>query len=63
MGILDRLTKGDSALSTNGIKPESQTTAGENDVARFFKGSVLDLDGAAPPKYADNAPEGQSGRI
>lgn len=61
--ILEKLLGGASALSTNGLPPASTTTAGENDVQRFFEGSVLDLDGATPPKYADNAPEGQAGRI
>ena len=63
MGILDRLKKGDSTLSTSGLKPMSNTVAGENKVTEFFKGTSLGLSGAAPQSYKDKAPEGQSGRI
>ena len=61
--ILDRVLSGDSALSTNGEQPMINTTAGENNVDRFFEGSALDMNGETPAKYADKAPEGQSGRI
>ena len=61
--ILDRVLDGDSAFSTNGEKPLINTTAGENTIQRFFEGSVLDMEGETPIKYADKAPEGQSGRI
>ena len=61
--ILDRVLNGDSALSTNGEQPMINTTAGENTVQRFFDGSVLDMNGETPTRYADKAPEGQSGRI
>ena len=63
MGILEKLLGGASSLSTNGEPPQINTTAGENNTDRFFKGSVLDLDGITPEKYKDKAPEGQSGRI
>lgn len=63
MGILEKLLGGVSSLSTDGEQPQINTTAGENNVDRFFAGSVLDLNGEDPAKYKDQAPEGQSGRI
>jgi hypothetical protein len=61
--ILSKLLNGDSAFSTSGERPQISTNAGENDVQRFFEGSVLDMDGVTPVKYSDKTPEGQSGRI
>ncbi len=61
--IIGKLLNGDSAFSTNGERPQINTTAGENNVQRFFDGSALDMDGVTPIKYSDKTPEGQSGRI
>lgn len=63
MGILEKLLGGVSALSTSGEQPQINTTAGENNVQRFFEGSALDLNGEDPIKYKDKVPEGQAGRI
>lgn len=61
--ILDRVLGGDSILSTNGEQPIINTTAGENNVEKLLAGSALSMNGETPAKYADSAPEGQSGRI
>lgn len=61
--ILERVLDGDSILSTNGEKPMINTTAGENNLETLLGGSVLHMNGETPTKYADKAPEGQSGRI
>ena len=62
-GLLQKLLNGDSSISTNGETPPINTVAGENGVESLLESSTLDLDGQTPPKYSDNAPEGQSGRI
>ena len=61
--ILERVLGGESSLSTNGEQPQINTTAGENDLVSLLEGSSLHMNGETPPKYSDNAPEGQSGRI
>tara|TARA_R110001592_G_scaffold2199_4_gene13402 strand:- start:3619 stop:3810 length:192 start_codon:yes stop_codon:yes gene_type:complete len=63
MGLLDKLTAGNTSFGFNGAKPTSATTAGGNNAQTFFKGSNLDLDGQTPTKYADTAPENQGGRV
>lgn len=62
-GLLQKLLNGGSTISTNGETPPINTVAGENGVESLLDSSTLDLDGIRPPTYADNAPEGQSGRI
>ena len=61
--ILERVLGGESSLSTSGEQPQTNTTAGENDLVSLLEGSSLHMNGETPPKYSDNAPEGQSGRI
>ena len=61
--LLEKVLNGKSSLSTNGEQPQITTTAGENDLLTLLEGSDLHLNGETPPKYADRAPEGQSGRI
>ena len=61
--ILERVLGGESSLSTNGEQPQINTTAGENDLVSLLEGSSLHMNGETPPKYSDNAPKGQSGRI
>lgn len=62
--ILDKLLNGDSSLGTNGQTPPINTVAGENGVESLLAESNLDLnDGATPPTYKNQAPEGQAGRI
>jgi hypothetical protein len=63
MGLLDKLTNGDTTFGYGGAKPTSTTVAGGNNAQTFFKGSNLDLDGIDPTKYSDTAPENQGGRV
>ena len=58
MGLLDKLTNGDTSFGFDGAKPPTAT----NTPQTFFDGSGLDLDGVTPAKYSDKAPENQGGR-
>ena len=59
MGLLDKLTNGDTSFGFDGAKPPSSPT---NTAQTFFEGSNLDLDGQTPTKYSDTAPENHGGR-
>lgn len=63
MGLLDKLTNGDTTFGYGGAKPTSTTKAGGNTPQTFFDGSNLDLDGIDPTKYSNTAPENQGGRV
>ena len=57
MGLLDKLTAGNTSFGFDGAKPTSTTTAGGNNAQTFFKGSNLDLDGQTPTKYSTQHPK------
>jgi len=63
-GLLQKLLNGDSTFGFGGDQPIINTVAGENGVESLLGESTLDLNnGETPQTYADQAPEGQSGRI
>lgn len=60
MGLLNKLTDGNTSFGFGGAKPPKPLT---NTAQTFLKGSNLDLDGQTPTKYSDTAPENQGGRV
>ena len=61
MGLLDKLTNGDTTFGFGGAAPKPPTAT--NTPQTFFDGSSLALDGVTPAKYSDTAPEKQGGRV
>ena len=61
MGLLNKLTNGNTTFGFGGAKPPAPTAT--NTPQTFFDGSNLDLDGVDPTKYSDTAPENQGGRV